>query len=139
MHDRLPYELFKIDNFLKLFNSGNFVAAAYWFPISLSNIAINESDVGFYTREFLLECSFYLLVFYKKCLEEEDEITLLKQKNKENVDVMFYDECLLVEFTNTLYCHIHFMNIEENYNFSSNSITPLEHKFGFARAKPRDI
>ena len=40
------------------------------------------------------ECSFYFLVFYKKYLEEEEEITLLKQKNKENVDVMFYKEFL---------------------------------------------
>lgn len=139
MHDRLPSELFKIDNFLKLFNSGNFVAAAYWFPISLSGIAINESDVGFYMREFLLECSFYFLVFYKKCLENEDEITLLRQKSKENVDVMFYDECLLIEFTNTLYSHIQFMNIEESYNFSSNSTHTQLNSVHFVHSIPRQI
>lgn len=139
MNDRLPNELFKIDNFLKLFNAGEFAAAAYWFPISLSDIAINTSEVGFEIREFLLECSFYFLIFYKKCFENAKEITLLQQKSKENTNVMFYDDCLLIKFTNTIYSHIQLMNIEEEFYFQSNSTTPLEHKFGFARARARDI
>ena len=138
MHDKLPLELFKTENLLKLIDTKNFTAAAYWFPITLSNIAIHEENIGFEYREFLLKCAFYFLVYYFECWERTDG-SLRQRKHNENMDVTFYTKELLIEFTNTLHAHIQLMNNIEHYNFRRNSSTPLEHKFAYGRAKSRDI
>ena len=64
IHDKLPLELFKTENLLKLIENKQFVEAAYWFPITLSNIALNQEDIGFEYRDFLIKCAFYFLVYY---------------------------------------------------------------------------
>ena len=138
MHDKLPLELFKTENLLKLIESKQFTAAAYWFPITLSNIAINQKDIGFEYRDFLLKCSFYFLVYYYECWERADG-DLRQRKNGENLDVTFYTKDLLIEFTNTLHAHIQLMHNVEKYNFNRNSSTPLEHKFAYGRAKSHNI
>ena len=57
----------------------------------------------------------------------------------DSLDVTFYTKELLIEFTNTLHAHIQLMSTEEDYCFNRNSTTPLEHKFGFVRARSRDV
>ena len=138
MHDKLPLELFKTENLLKLIKEKHFVAAAYWFPITLSNIAINEKDIGFEYRDFLLKCAFYFLVYYYQIWDKSED-KMRQRKRGENRDVTFYTKEMLIEFTNTLHAHIQLMHNVENYTFSRNSSTPLEHKFAFGRAKSRDV
>ena len=139
MNDQLPSELFKVENFLKLLHNNATSAVAYWFPITLSDIALNEKGIGFEFRDFLLKCSFYFLIFYAKCMDNEENITLLQRKNQNSLDVMFYDKDILIEYTNTLYSHLQLMNSIDEYNFSRNSTDPLEHRFGFARARSKDV
>ena len=137
MHDKLPLELFNIENFLKLFLSGEYVAASYWFPISLSILAVNAPDLGFSNRKYLLESAFWFLVFFKDCWDNA-EPTLRQKKYKDQKDVMFYTNDLLIEFTNTIYCHLQLMTIIPSFSFDRNSTTPLEHKFGNARVRAKD-
>lgn len=72
-------------------------------------------------------------------MDNEENITLLQRKNQNSLDVMFYDKDILIEFTNTLYSHLQLMNSIDEYNFSRNSTDPLEHRFGFARARSKDV
>ena len=46
MHDQLPLELFKVENIIKLIDSKNFPAVAYWFPISTSMIAMLKNNIN---------------------------------------------------------------------------------------------
>ena len=62
-----------------------------------------------------------------------------QRKNKDSVDVIFYTNEILIEFTNTLHAHIQLMNNIPEYSFTRNSTSPLEHKFGFVRCKSRDV
>ena len=138
MHDALPLELFKTENLIELIQNGKYEAAAFWFPITLSNIAINGKDIGFENRDFLLQCAFYFLVYYSDCWNRSED-TLRQKKYGENLDVTFYTRDLLIEFTNTLHAHIQLMHSEKKFNFSRNSSSPLEHKFGFVRGRSHDI
>lgn len=138
MHDSLPLELFKTENLLKLMQAGDFAASAFWFPITFSNIAINEKDIGFEYRDFMLKTAFYFLIYYADCWNRSDG-DLRQKKYGENLDVTFYSREILIEFTNTLHSHIQLMNTEKNYNFSRNSSAPLEHKFGFVRGRSHDV
>lgn len=138
MHDKLPLELFKTENIITLLHNRVFAAVAYWFPIVASNIAINQKDVGFEYRDFLLRCAFFFLVYYHECWEKVEH-SIPQRKYGNSVDVTFYTKELLIEFTNTLHAHIQLMNTVPNYNFSRNSSMPLEHKFGFARGKSHDV
>ena len=139
MHDSLPLELFSPQNFMELIRADENVAAAFWFPISLSILALNERDIGFETRKYLLESAFWFLVFYKELFDKTESISLRQRKHKENLDVMFYTSDLLIEFTNTLHCQLQLMETVPNFCFDRNSTTPLEHKFGNARIRAHDI
>ena len=138
MHDRLPLELFKIDNFIKLFIAGHYTAAAFWFPISLSILAINGADLGFQYRYYLLQAAFWFLVFYKEQWEDAEFCNLKQRKWKGENDVLFYTKDILIEFTNTLHSHIQLMNTIPNYCYDRNSTTPLEHKFGNVRLRVKE-
>ena len=139
MHDSLPNELFKSSNLLKLMRKKSFVAAGYWFPISSSMIALTKPSIGFRYREFLLQCSFYFLVYYYQSWKENSFFSNLKQRKRgDDKDVVFYTEELLIEFTNTLYAHLQLLSID-GYSFTRNSTTPLEHKFGYARVRSNNV
>ena len=137
MHDRLPLELFKIENFLALVSHGDLTAAAFWFPISISILAINAPDIGFENRRYLLETAFWFLVFYFDCWEN-DEVTLRSKKYKGDLHVTFFTRELLMEFTNTIHCHLQLMSTVKKFSYDRNSTTPLEHKFGQARIRAHD-
>ena len=139
MHDKLPLELFKIENFLKLFEENHYAAAAFWYPIALSLTAISAQDIGYQNRLFLLQTAFFFLAFYKENLENADEVTLKQRKYGSDRNVSFYTNELLIEFTNTLYSHIQLMSTIDNFCFDRNSTTPLEHKFGLARRRSHDV
>lgn len=47
------------ENLCTLLKSSLFAAAAYWFPVTMSNIALNTKNVGFPYGEFLLKCAFF--------------------------------------------------------------------------------
>lgn len=59
MHDKIPQALFTRENLCTLLKSNLFAAAAYWFPVTMSNIALNTKNVGFPYGEFLLKCTFF--------------------------------------------------------------------------------
>ena len=139
MHDKLPLELFKLENFLKLLDNSHFAAAAYWFPIALSLVAITGNDLGFQNRLFLLQTSFWFLVFYKDQMDNEENIAIRQQKYGDNNHVSFYTNEMLIEFTNTLHAHIQLMCNVDDFSFDRNSTTPLEHKFGHARRRAHDV
>ena len=139
MHDKLPLELFKLGNFLKLIEENHFAAAAFWYPIALSLTAITSQDIGYQNRLFLLQTSLFFLAFYKDNLENADEITLRQRKYGDDRSVMFYTNELLIEFSNTLYSHIQLMSTIDEFCFDRNSTTPLEHKFGLTRRRAHDV
>ena len=136
MHDKLPLKMFSILNMLKLFKELP-QAFGFWFPISLSIHALSAPDVGYSIRKFLLETVFWFLVLYKEC-QDKSETTLRKKKYKCDLDLTFYTDSLLMEFTNTIFCNLQLMSIE-NFSFDRNSTTPLEHKFGNVRVRANDI
>ena len=138
MHDKLPIELFKIENLIKLIESKNFAAAGYWFPISLSLLAIDSEELGFDYRKFFLETAFWFLVFYREAWNRTEG--RLKQRSyQDDRHVIFYTEDLLIEFTNTIHSHLRLMNSLNRFSFDRNSSMPLEHKFGIARTKAHDV
>jgi len=138
MVDRLPMELFRVENLLRLLDAKMFNAAGYFFPISLSLLAINTKDLGFSYRYFLLQIALWFLIIYRE-LWNNDPGTLKQRIYSTDANIMYYTEDLLMEFSNTLHCHLQFMGNINNYSFARNSTQPLEHKFGFARRRARDI
>ncbi len=138
MHDQLPLELFKVENIIKLIDSENFPAVAYWFPISTSMIAMLKNGINLKIRNFLMECSLFFMIYFYQ-IWEKTNCDLKQRKYGDEKDVIFYTYELLIEFTNTIYSHMQLMNIIDNYNFPSNGTGPLEHKFGLARIKSHDI
>lgn len=138
MHDKLPIELFKIENFVKLLEAKNHAAACYWFPISLTLLAVDGEKLGFDYRKFFLECAFWFLVFYREAWNET-EGRLKQRAYQGDNDVVFYTSDLLVEFTNTIHCHLRLMESLPCFSFDRNSSMPLEHKFGLARMKAHDV
>ena len=138
MNDRLPLLLFAPDSFIKLLEAKDFTALGYWFPITASIIALDSPDLNRSARTFFLQCAFWFLVYYAKL--EEGSFHKLKQKKRgDSLDVTFYTKQLLVEFTNTIHCHLQLMNSFGEYSFDRNSSMPLEHLFGRARVKAKDI
>ena len=71
-------------------------------------------------------------------LKDKSETTLRKKKYKCDLDLTFYTDSLLMEFTNTIFCNLQLMSIK-NFSFDRNSTTPLEHKFGNVRVRANDI
>ena len=138
MHDSLPLQLFNLDHLLNLFFAKYFQAVAFWFPISTSLYAIHQPELGFNTRYYLLQTAAWFLIFYQEELANTEK-PLKQRKTKENLDVAFYTKELLIEFTNTIVCHLQLMTIMSNYSFDRNSTTPLEHKFGNSRLRARDV
>ena len=138
MHDKPPLVLFSTKSFIKLVNVKMFAAASYWFPVSISILAIDGKDISWCIRVFLLETVFWFLALYKECLDSE-EPELNQRKRGEKKDVTFYTSALLTEFTNTIHCHIQFLRLFPSVNLDRNSTMPLEHKFGQARVRARDV
>lgn len=66
-------------------------------------------------------------------------MTLKTKKYGERIDVTFYDNDLLIEFSNTVHLNIQPMNILPDFTFSRIGTEPLEHKFGYSRIKSGDI
>lgn len=140
MNDRLPLLLFSPENFLKLLNAGEFVAAAYWYPDSLIIITFTQQNLTYDQQFFFLECSFWFFVLIKVS-EKNTNITkkLNQKKSKVNLNVRFYTDNMLIEICNSLHCHMSLMGFIENYCFDRNTSMPLEHKFGLARVRSHDI
>ena len=138
MHDKLPIELFKVENLVKLIEAKNFPAACYWFPISLALIAIDGDSIGDEYRKFFLETAFWFLVFYREAWTNS-EGTLKQRAYQKDHNVTFYTEDLLIEFTNTIHCHLRLMESLSSFSFDRNSSMPLEHKFGIARMRARNV
>ena len=44
------------------------------------------------------------------------------------IDLVFYDNSLLIEFTNTIYSQIHLLKVKKKKTFNSDSGMPLEQK-----------
>ena len=139
MHDSLPIKLFSLHSFLILFDKKMFDAAGYFFPITLSSIAYNFPQIGYYMRHFLFKTCLWFLIYHKQRLDQHDEIKLRQRKYKEEKDVVAYSTDLIIEFSNNLFSNINLMEKIENMNLDMNSTTPLEHTFGRARIKVHDI
>ena len=105
MVDRLPMELFSVWNLLRLLDARLFSAAGYFFPISLSLLAINGTDIDFFYRYFLLQTAFWFLIFCRE-LWNNDPGTLRQRIYSTDPNIMYYTDDLLIEFTNTLHCHL---------------------------------
>lgn len=138
MHDQLPLELLKVENIIKLINSKNFPAVAYWFPISTSMIAMLKNNINLKIRYFLMEYSLFFMIYFYQIWEKMN-CDLKQRKYGDEKDAVFYTYEFLIEFINTIYSHMQLMNIINNYNFLSNGTGPLEHIFGLARIKSHDI
>lgn len=80
---------------------------------------------------------FFFLAYYNK-IYDASEVTL-RTKYGERIDVTFYDNDLLIEFSNTVHSNIQLMNILPDFTFSRIRTGPLEHKFGYSRIKSHDI
>ena len=138
MHDLLPLMLFSVHNFRMLFDNHQYAAVAYWFPITCALIGFENQSLSKECRAFLFKCSFCFLVKYKIIKDKE----LLKSKNilRENkygshIDIQFYTNALLIEFTNLMFSNLNLMEIIKNLYLDRNSTQPLEHLFGRARIR----
>ena len=139
MHDILPLSLFSLQNFIILFEKKRYLDAAFWFPISLTIIALNSNNIGYSNRQLFLECSLWFLVYYRLKLDECENVSLGERKYDSKIDVLPYTNELLVEFSNTIFSTINIIDEYENVYLNRNSTTPLEHTFGRARIKAHDI
>ena len=139
MHDKPPLVLFSPPNFIYLFKKREYSAAAFWFPISLSIIAMDMTGISKNARLFYLECTFWFLINFKVLLDGNSNKELLKQKKSfTDAHVRFYTDSLLQEFTNTTMCNIQLLKTHDRFSFDRNSSIPLEHKFGITRGKIKD-
>ena len=84
-----------------------------------------------------LECAFCLIHY--ATIRDNSEINLKQKKRKDETDVCFYTNQLLIEFTNTIHSHMQLLNNLPDYCFDRNSSMPLEHLFGRARVRAKDI
>lgn len=139
MHDSLPMSLFTLHNFFILFDMKMFIAAAYFFPIVLTIIASDFKDIGYELRHFCFETALWFLVYYKKLYDQRDHVELPQRKYKENIDVTAYSNNLLIEYCNSIFTKINLMNKYENITINRDSTAPLEHTFGRARVRAKDI
>ncbi|KAK8870442.1 hypothetical protein M9Y10_008324 [Tritrichomonas musculus] len=132
MHETLALVLFSPQNLLFLLEHKHFTEAAYWMPISLCIFAFDGNKVGYDNRSFLLEISFWMLVFYyeQKNKSQKMELNETKRNGKK---LQFYSQQLLIEFLNTIYTNIQLMHQLKKFKFSRASTDPLEHKFGCCR------
>ncbi len=138
MHDKPPLALFSPRCFLDIFNKKLFVAAAFWFPICCGIFGMDFPNISRKLRSFFLECAFWFLVLYRK-ISDNSKTELNQKKRGEKIDLVFYDNSLLIEFTNTIYSQIQLLTIEKKFSFNSDSSMPLEHKFGHARVRACDV
>ena len=143
MNDNLPLKLFDSKSFVALINQSNFIAAAYWLPITSFIVSLTKENLSYEWQWFFLEVSFWFLVCYQKSKESCESpcrMVLKQRKRDDDLDVQFYTNEQLIQFTNTVHCHLQFMAYYgTNYCFDRNSSMPLEHKFGSTRISCKDI
>lgn len=85
-----------------------------------------------------MECAFYFLILYKQ-ISDNSKIELNQKKRGEKIDLVFYVNSLLIEFSITIYSQIQLLKIEKKFSFNSNSSMQLEHKFGHALVRACDV
>ena len=102
-------------------------------------MAYNLKNLGYQIRHFLFEVSLWFLIFYKKELDQCDNIPLRERKYMEEKNVIGYSLDLITEFSNNLFSNLNLMEKVDNLNLDMNSTAPLEHTFGRARVKAKDI
>ena len=140
MHDSLPMNLFSLYNFLLLFDKKKFDATGYFFTVTIAFMAYHMNNLGYHMRHFLFELSLWFLAYYKlKLIQHSNEKVLPERKYKDKRDVVGYSNDLLVEFSNNLFSNINLIEKIDNMDTDRNSTTPLEHTFGRARVKAKDI
>lgn len=126
-HDSLPLLLFKPEHFLYHLLKGFFVDQffiAYFAPISLSILALHYKDLGYSNRMYILQISFWILVYYYEEIEHAEQIELAQTKRSGN-HLLFFSNQLIIEFINTLHCNIQLMHTLNYFSFDRNSTTPL--------------
>ena len=101
MNDKLPMELFKTKNLLKLMKAEHFSAAGYWFPITVSMIALYNENIEFNYRNFFLQYSLFFMLYYYN-MWTNGNIELRQRKYGNEKDVIFYTKELMIEFSNTI-------------------------------------
>lgn len=69
MHDDLPLSLFSVHSLKILYEKREFIAFAYFFPITCSIIAFENESLSKECRCFLFECSFWFLIQFKTLLD----------------------------------------------------------------------
>ena len=80
------------------------------------------------------------LAYYKlKLIQHSNENVLPERVYEDKRDVVGYSNDLLVEFSNNLFSNINLIEKIDNMDTDRNSTTPLEHTFGRARVKAKDI
>ena len=144
MNDHLPLMLFSLESFLIILENENFVAASYWLPITTFIISLTNNNLSYEWQKYFLEISFWFLFHYKKLeqieIKAHNGMILKQTKRSDDVDVRFYTNDQIVQFLNTVHCHIQFMEkYGSSYTFDRNSSMPLEHKFGVTRIGCKDI
>lgn len=73
-------------------------------------------------------------------IDKHDGTILEQRKRADDLDIRFYTNEQLIQFMNTVHCHIQFMDKYGPYFcFDRNSSMPLEHKFGLTRIGCKDI
>lgn len=102
---------------------------------------MTDNTLSFHWQKYLLECAFWFLAYYQKCEKLKGDLNLLKQKKYgDDLDVRFYTEEQAIQLINTVHCQIQMMALYGNlFCFDRNSSMPLEHKFGQARIRSKDI
>ena len=88
LNDKLPMELFKTKNLLKLMKAEHFSAAGYWFPITVSMIALYNENIEFNYRNFFLQYSLFFMLYYYN-MWTNGNIELRQRKYGNEKDVFF--------------------------------------------------
>lgn len=94
MHETFALVLFSQQNLLFLLENKHFTEAAYWMPIFLCILAFDGNKVGYDNRSFLLEISFWMLVFYY----EQKKVKKLNEIKRNGKKLQFYSQQLIIEF-----------------------------------------
>lgn len=144
MNDHLPLMMFSLESFVILLENQNYVAASYWLPITAFIISLTNNNLSYEWQKYFLEVSFWFLFHYKKIelieIDSQKGKILKQRKSADDLDVRFFTNEQLIQFLNTIHCHIQFMEKYGCYYcFDRNSSMPLEHKFGVTRIGCKDI
>ena len=138
MHDKLPLQLFTIENFFDLDDYSLHKEAAYFLPFALLIEAIDDNKLEIGDRVDFLEICAYYLMMYKNISSETSSREKAAQNGSKNGKKVMFPYKFIDDLLTTV-ISINTILIYYNDTLSMNRLgtNPIEHHFGLLRLKAK--